>query len=228
LDNKSINESEKKRKATAPPDSDQSKSKKNKNDEDDEAKGGKERKLRKAWSKEEDDKLAKGVETFGEGNWALIKQHTGIQRTPAQLSQRWSSTKKKAPTEDKLKQTTNSNSPSIPHINSSTTPIISNINAYAIPRSAAIPTAQYIPPTVASQKLITNATPKIGVQFPNIKQVQPNIPVQSNIPVQPSLPQNPNPNPVIISNPIVNTSPNLNLHPSPKLDPNPSTQQSNK
>eukprot|EP01094_Clydonella_sp_ATCC50884_P022591 TRINITY_DN5235_c0_g1_i3.p1 TRINITY_DN5235_c0_g1~~TRINITY_DN5235_c0_g1_i3.p1 ORF type:complete len:239 (-),score=48.89 TRINITY_DN5235_c0_g1_i3:215-931(-) len=53
------------------------------------------RRQRRMWTKEEDLLLLNGVEAKGEGNWASIQRWFGLDRSPAQLAQRWIALKKK-------------------------------------------------------------------------------------------------------------------------------------
>jgi hypothetical protein len=53
------------------------------------------RKQRKMWKPQEDEALMKAVQHYGEGNWSVIRQNTDLERTAAQLSQRWSTIKRK-------------------------------------------------------------------------------------------------------------------------------------
>ncbi|XP_042471439.1 uncharacterized protein LOC122053453 [Zingiber officinale] len=54
------------------------------------------KKKRKLWTKEEDKELIAAVRKFGEGNWAnILRENLKLDRTPSQLSQRWSIIRKR-------------------------------------------------------------------------------------------------------------------------------------
>eukprot|EP00727_Mastigamoeba_balamuthi_P001626 m51a1_g11460 hypothetical protein (304) ;mRNA; r:7888-9608 len=53
------------------------------------------RKARKMWKPEEDSVLLAAIEQYGDGSWQTIRQATGLDRTPTQLSQRFQTIKKK-------------------------------------------------------------------------------------------------------------------------------------
>ncbi|XP_074558169.1 uncharacterized protein LOC141814066 [Curcuma longa] len=55
------------------------------------------KKKRKLWTREEDKELIAAVQKFGEGNWVnILRENSKLDRTPTQLSQRWSIIKKRA------------------------------------------------------------------------------------------------------------------------------------
>ncbi|XP_042472983.1 uncharacterized protein LOC122055562 isoform X1 [Zingiber officinale] len=54
------------------------------------------KKKRKLWTKEEDKELIAAVRKFGEGNWVnILRENLKLDRTPSQLSQRWSIIRKR-------------------------------------------------------------------------------------------------------------------------------------
>eukprot|EP01089_Gocevia_fonbrunei_P012698 TRINITY_DN3073_c0_g1_i2.p1 TRINITY_DN3073_c0_g1~~TRINITY_DN3073_c0_g1_i2.p1 ORF type:complete len:296 (+),score=63.94 TRINITY_DN3073_c0_g1_i2:82-888(+) len=54
------------------------------------------RKKRQLWSKDETIQLLSGIQQHGPGNWtAILLSSQGLNRTPSQLSQRWSAIKRK-------------------------------------------------------------------------------------------------------------------------------------